>query len=119
MTINLKNFLSDKSKLSKMGEFQDLKPLDGLEVSSISADLYNNGRDDLALFYFKEGANYATLTTTNSIVSETISWNENSIAFYYVADLAQKNGLKILNVIALMNVPGLSIYWGIQNIKKI
>ena len=78
MTINLKNFLSDKSKLSKMGEFQDLKPLDGLEVSSISADLYNNGRDDLALFYFKEGANYATLYTTNSIVSETITWNEKS-----------------------------------------
>ncbi len=78
MTINLKNFLSDKSKLSKMGEFQDLKPLDGLEVSSISADLYENGRDDLALFYFKEGANYATLNTTNSIVSETISWNEQS-----------------------------------------
>jgi glutamate N-acetyltransferase/amino-acid N-acetyltransferase len=78
MTINLKNFLSDKSKLSKMGEFQDLKPLDGLEVSSISADLYKNGRDDLALFYFKEGANYATLTTTNSIVSETIAWNEKS-----------------------------------------
>tara|TARA_E500000178_G_scaffold87372_1_gene86077 strand:- start:745 stop:2055 length:1311 start_codon:yes stop_codon:yes gene_type:complete len=78
MTINLKNFLSDKSKLSKMGEFQDLKPLDGLEVSSISADLYNNGRDDLALFYFKEGANYATLSTSNSIVSETIIWNEKS-----------------------------------------
>ena len=78
MTINLKNFLSDKSKLSKMGEFQDLKPLDGLEVSSISADLYNNGRDDLALFYFKEGANYATLFTRNSIVSETITWNEKS-----------------------------------------
>ncbi len=78
MTINLKNFLSDKSKLSKMGEFQDLKPLDGLEVSSISADLYNNGRDDLALFYFREGANYATLSTSNSIVSETISWNEKS-----------------------------------------
>ena len=78
MTINLKNFLSDKSKLSKMGEFQDLKPLDGLEVSSISADLYKNGRDDLALFYFKEGANYATLSTTNSIVSETITWNEKS-----------------------------------------
>ncbi len=78
MTINLKNFLSDKTKLSKMGEFQDLKPLDGLEVSSISADLYNNGRDDLALFYFREGANYATLSTTNSIVSETITWNEKS-----------------------------------------
>ena len=76
-----------------MGEFQDLKPLDGLEVSSISADLYNNGRDDLALFYFREGANYATLTTTNSIVSETISWNENSIAFYYVSKLAKKLGI--------------------------
>ncbi len=76
MTINLKNFLSDKSKLSKMGEFQDLKPLDGLEVSSISADLYDNGRDDMALFYFREGANYATLTTSNSIVSETILWND-------------------------------------------
>ena len=78
MTINLKNFLSDKSKLSKMGEFQDLKPLDGLEVSSISADLYNNGRDDLALFYFSKGANYATLTTSNSITSEFIPWNSNS-----------------------------------------
>ena len=29
-------------------------------------------------FILREGANYATLTTTNSIVSETISWNENS-----------------------------------------
>ena len=53
MTINLKNFLNDKSKLSRMGEFQELKPVDGLELSSISADLYDNGRDDLALFYFR------------------------------------------------------------------
>ena len=29
-----------------------------------------DGRDDLALFYFSKGANYATLTTTNSITSE-------------------------------------------------
>ncbi len=78
MTINLKNFLNNKSKLSKMGEFQDLKPLDGLEVSSVSADLYDNGRDDLTLFYFKGGANYATISTTNSIVSETITWNQKS-----------------------------------------
>ncbi len=75
MTINLKNFLNNKSKMSRMGEFQDLKPIDGLEFSSISADLYNNGRDDLTLFYFKEGANYATVTTSNSIVSETLTWN--------------------------------------------
>ena len=78
MTINIKNFLKDKSKLSKMGEFQSLKPIEGLEMSSISADLYGDGRDDLALFYFSKGANYATLTTTNSITSEFIPWNNNS-----------------------------------------
>ena len=49
MTINIKNFLKDKTKLSKMGEFQNLKQIDGLEMSSISADLYGDGRDDLAL----------------------------------------------------------------------
>ena len=47
-------------------------------MSSISADLYGDGRDDLALFYFDKGANYATLTTTNSITSEFIPWNNNS-----------------------------------------
>ena len=78
MTINIKNFLNDKSKLSKMGEFQNLKQINGLEIASISADLYGDGRDDMALFYFSKGANYATLTTTNSITSEYISWNNNS-----------------------------------------
>ena len=78
MTINIKNFLNDKTKLSKMGDFQSLKPIEGLEMASISADLYRDGRDDLALFYFSNGANYATLTTSNSITSEFIPWNNNS-----------------------------------------
>ena len=78
MTINIKNFLNDKTKLSKMGEFQSLKQLEGLEMASISADLYKDGRDDLALFYFSKGANYATLTTSNSITSEFIPWNNSS-----------------------------------------
>ena len=78
MTINIKNFLNEKSKMSKMGEFQNLKPIEGLEMSSVSADLYNNGRDDLSFFYFKDGANYATVTTTNSITSESIIWNNSS-----------------------------------------
>ena len=78
MTINIKNFLNDKTKLSKMGEFQSLKKIEGLEMASISADLYKDGRDDLALFYFTKGANYATLTTTNSITSEFIPWNNNA-----------------------------------------
>ena len=78
MTINLKNFLNDKRKMSKMGEFAELSQIEGLQISSVSADLYENGRDDLVLFYFKEGANYASLQTTNSIISETLVWNQDS-----------------------------------------
>ena len=47
-------------------------------MAAISADLYGDGRDDLTLFYFSKGANYATLTTTNSITSEFIPWNNSS-----------------------------------------
>ena len=78
MTINIKNFFNEKTKLSKMGEFQSLKQIEGLEMAAISADLYRDGRDDVALFYFSKGANYATLTTNNSITSEFIPWNNNS-----------------------------------------
>ena len=77
MTINLKNFLKDKPKLSKMGEFQQLQEIEGLEISAISADLYGSGRDDLCLFYFKDGANYAAIYTNNSVCSESITWNRN------------------------------------------
>jgi glutamate N-acetyltransferase/amino-acid N-acetyltransferase len=77
MTINLKNFLKDKPKLSKMGEFQELEPIEGLEISAVSADLYGSGRDDLCLFYFKDGANYGAVYTNNSICSESITWNRN------------------------------------------
>ena len=78
MTINIKNFLKEKTTMSKIGEFQNLKHIEGLEMSSVSADLYENGRDDLALFYFTKGANYASVNTTNTITSESISWNDNS-----------------------------------------
>ena len=79
MTINLKNFLSSDKSTSKMGDFQELKDIEGLHVSAVSADLYKNGRDDLSLFYFPEGSNYAVAYTQNSIVSESIKWNrENS-----------------------------------------
>ena len=79
MTINLKNFFSSDKSTSKMGDFQELKDIEGLHVSAVSADLYKNGRDDLSLFYFPEGSNYAVAYTQNSIVSESIKWNrENS-----------------------------------------
>ena len=45
MTLNLKNFLNPKIKISKMGEFQELQHIEGLKISSISADLYGDGRD--------------------------------------------------------------------------
>ena len=77
MGINLTNFLSSKSKNRKMNEFQDLDHLDGLAISTVSANLYQNTRDDLVMFYFREGANYASLYTQSKIVSENIKWNLN------------------------------------------
>ena len=88
MTINLKNFLSSNEKTSKMGDFQELKDIQGLHVSAVSADLYKNGRDDLSLFYFPEGSNYAVAYTKNSIVSESINWNKKN----------KKNNIKALVV---------------------
>ena len=75
MTINLKNLLNPNTKTSKMGDFQELKRIEGLSISAVSADLYGDGRDDLSLFYFKDGANCAALYTKSNIVSESIHWN--------------------------------------------
>ena len=75
MTVNLKNFLNPKIKLSKMGDFQELQPIDGLQISSVSADLYGDGRDDMTLFYFDEGANYGAVYTSSKITSASINWN--------------------------------------------
>ena len=78
MGINLSNFLSSKSKNKKMNEFQDLDHIDGVAISSVSANLYQNPRDDLVMFYFRDGANYASVYTQSKIVSENIKWNLNS-----------------------------------------
>ena len=75
MRINLSNFLASKSHDRKMGQYQDLDHLDGLSVSSVSANLYNSKRDDLAMFYFRDGANFASLYTQSKILSENIKWN--------------------------------------------
>jgi len=77
MGINLTNFLASKSKNRKMRQFQDLDHLDGLSVSSVSADLYDTKRDDLAMFYFRDGANFASVYTRSKIISENIKWNLN------------------------------------------
>jgi len=77
MAINLSNFFNSQNKKSKMGDFQDLEHVDGLSVSTTSANLYNNSRDDLVMFYFREGANYASVYTQSKIISENIKWNLN------------------------------------------
>ena len=75
MTVNLKNFFNPKIKMAKMGEFQELKPIEGLEIASVSADLYGDGRDDLSLFFFRDGANFAAIYTTSKVTSASINWN--------------------------------------------
>ena len=75
MAINIKNFLNVKNKLSKMRDFQDLGHIDGISISAITADLYDDGRDDITLFYFSEGAKYASVYTKSKIVSENIKFN--------------------------------------------
>tara|TARA_B100001123_G_C15299116_1_gene1020378 strand:+ start:71 stop:1375 length:1305 start_codon:yes stop_codon:yes gene_type:complete len=75
MTLNLKNLLNPKVKVSKMGEFQELQPIEGLQISAISADLYGDGRDDLTLFYFDEGANFGAVYTNSKVTSACINWN--------------------------------------------
>ena len=75
MGINLSNFLSSKSKNTRMIDFQDLEHIDGLSISVVSANLYKDNRDDLSMFYFRDGANYGSVYTQSKIVSENIKWN--------------------------------------------
>ena len=77
MGINLTNFLSSQSKNTKMIDFQDLDHIDGLSISVLSANLYKNDRYDLLMFYFRDGANHASLYTQSKIISENIKWNLN------------------------------------------
>ena len=77
MGINLSNFISSKSKNARMMDFQDLDHLDGLSISVVSANLYKDNRDDLSMFYFRDGANYASVYTQSKILSENIKWNLN------------------------------------------
>ena len=88
-----------------MGDFQELKHIEGLHVSAVSADLYKNGRDDLSLFYFPEGSNYAVAYTQNSIVSESISWNRENT----------KNNIKAL----VVNTKNANTFTGQQGLTSL
>ncbi|MDA7583027.1 bifunctional glutamate N-acetyltransferase/amino-acid acetyltransferase ArgJ [Candidatus Pelagibacter sp.] len=77
MSLNLKNFINTQAFKSKMNDFQDLEHVDGVSISAVCANLYNKPRDDLVMFYFRDGANYASVYTQSKIVSENIKWNLN------------------------------------------
>ena len=111
MGINLTNFLASKSQNRKMGHFQDLDHLDGLSVSSISANLYNSKRDDLAMFYFRDGANFASVYTQSKILSENIKWNLNQ--------KTQKIFSLIINTRNANSFTGESGYKSMQHIAEI
>ena len=69
MPINVKNFINSLNLKSKNSDFQDLEHLDGVSISTICANLYSKSRDDLVMFYFRDGANYASVYTQSKIVS--------------------------------------------------
>jgi glutamate N-acetyltransferase/amino-acid N-acetyltransferase len=105
MKINLKNFLSTNKRTSKIGDFQEIKHIEGLQVSSVSADLYRNERDDLSIFYFPNGSNYAVAYTQNSIVSESIIWNRENT----------KNNIKAL----VVNTKNANTFTGEQGLNSL
>jgi glutamate N-acetyltransferase / amino-acid N-acetyltransferase len=78
MVINLKNFINSQSSRSKMNDFQDLEHIDGVSISTVCAKLYKVERDDLVMFYFRDGANHASVYTKSKIISENIKWNLNT-----------------------------------------
>jgi len=105
MGINLPNFLLSKLKNKKMLEYQDLDHIDGVSISSVCANLYKNIRDDLVMFYFRDGANYASVYTQSKIVSENIKWNLN------------QNSKKIYSL--LVNARNANCFTGKQGYKSL
>ena len=76
MVFNINNFFDDRNKKSKIADFQDLDHIDGVSISTVSANLYEQKRDDLVLFYFRNGASHASVYTQSKIISENIKWNK-------------------------------------------
>tara|TARA_B100000614_G_scaffold260076_1_gene286096 strand:+ start:182 stop:1444 length:1263 start_codon:yes stop_codon:yes gene_type:complete len=76
MDLKLKKFFKTQF-LKNKGSFVDLPVLDGVKISSSSANLYNKKtRNDLCLFYFENGASHAAVFTKSKVVAECIKWNK-------------------------------------------
>ena len=108
MALNFTNLFKSKNKKSKLSDFQDLEHVDGVAISTTSAKLYNPPRDDLVLFYFREGANFASVYTQSTIVSENIKWNK----------LANNKSVKAL-LVNTRNANAFTGKKGFQGLKEI
>ena len=84
-------------KTNSIGFYQDLEHIDGLGISSISANLYKDKkRDDIVLFYFRKGASHASVYTQSNIKSERfIVVGENKSYEEVFKNIAQQMNLKI------------------------
>ncbi len=66
-------------KTNSIGFYQDLEHVDGVGISAVSANLYlDKKRDELVIFYFRKGANHASVYTQSNIKSENLKWNLNN-----------------------------------------
>ena len=88
-----------------MKEFQDLDHIDGVSISSVNADLYDTQRDDLVMFYFRDGANHASVYTQSKVISENIKWN------------LQKKVKKVFSL--LVNTRNANCFTGKQGFKSL
>ena len=104
------NFINTQTFNSKMNDFQDLEHLDGVSISAVCAKLYSKIRDDLVMFYFRDGANHASVYTQSKIVSETIKWNLNI--------KSKKIKVLLVNTRNANAFTGLNGYEGLKEIAK-
>jgi len=110
MAINFKKFTNFQVSGPKMNDFQDLDHIDGVSISTVSAKLYSKPRDDLVMFYFRNGANYASVYTQSKIISENIKWNLNI--------KSKKIKSLIINTRSANAFTGLDGYKGLEEIAK-
>ena len=76
MDLKLKKYFKTQF-LKNNGSFIDLPVLDGVKISSSTANLYKKkNRNDLCLFYFMNGASHAAVFTKSKVFAECIKWNK-------------------------------------------